>query len=132
MGPKEQEVRATLTSRPAGVLYKSEEARKVNSCFAGLFNGARSRGWMSPKGGLSLGKAECEWDWQEIWPRMVLMGLVEFELKPRPNHPDFGGFSADFTWGVTDFGLTVREDDNKYFKELMEAIRADEPEGVEH
>lgn len=128
MGPKEIAVRATLPSRPAAGLYDGTDlGRKINHCFAGLFNGAR-QGWLTGNGGLFLGKAECEWDWQEVWPEMKARDLVDYEIV-EVTHPT-GHISKEFHWNVTDNGRKVRKDDDAYFHELMAAMRADEPAAV--
>lgn len=134
VGPKERAVRATLPNRPAAVLYERDDiTRKINHCFAGLFNGARSRGWISPpRAGLFLGKSECEWDWQQVWPAMRNLGLVDYYTQERPA-PFTSGipWRIDFHWWITDKGWDVREDDLRYFRELTAAMDADESERMD-
>jgi hypothetical protein len=133
-GPREEAVRAALLSRPAAVLYSDDDdlLQKVARCFAGLHNGAL-QGHLNPGGGLFVGKAECEWDWQQVWPRMVQLGLVEFRLTPRANHPQHAShaFTALFEWRVTEYGQRVQEDDLRYFDELVDAMTADRKESAQ-
>jgi hypothetical protein len=124
-GPREQAVRATLNDRPAGIIYSA--SRRAQRCFAGFFNGALSRGHVTPSGGLFIGKAECEWDWQNTWAELKTLGLIEWTDEHRPNHPDIGGTSHYVHVSITDKGREVRADDLKWFNELMDAKRADDP-----
>lgn len=124
MGPKEQTVRETLSNRPAGLLEAI--SREATRCFAGLFNGARSHGWIGQGGGLIIGKAECQWDWEKTWPELRDAGLITWTTEDRPNHPDFGGHTTHIDWKITDKGWDVREDDLRYFNELMTAMTDDE------
>lgn len=125
MGPKEQAVRATLPGRPAAMLYEETDlGRKIFSCFAGLFNGA-FQGRITAKGGLFVGKAECEWDWQEVWPAMKELGLVDYSID-EVTHPS-GYVSKNLHWNITEKGFEVRDDDIKYFRELMDAMAEDDP-----
>lgn len=125
MGPKEIAVRATLPDRAAAVLYeRTDLGRKVRRCFAGLFNGAR-QGWLQPNGGLFLGKAECEWDWQEVWPALKEKGLVDYEIV-KDTSPTTGHVTERFQWNITPKGHEVRRDDTGYFAKLMEAIYEDD------
>ena len=126
MGPKEAAVRATLANRPASILYLDGTiGHQINRCFAGLFNGAR-QGHLTPNGGLFLGKAECEWDWEEVWPALQALELVEYRLEEVPAPGAVSGKMTKFHWSITDKGHDVREDDIKYFRELMDARTADE------
>lgn len=126
MGPKEQAVRATLAGRPAAILYEeSDLRRKINHCFAGLLNGARQQGRVNATGGLFLGKAECEWDWEHVWPAMKDLGLVDYCIT-ETTHPT-GYVSKDFNWSITARGLEVRKDDIEYFCDLLDAMSADRP-----
>lgn len=119
MGLKEQAVRATLPSRPAAILYKDTALRRrLNRCFAGLFDGA-VQGRITPNGGLSLGNPDCERDWQKVWPAMKELGLVEYSIEEVIER---GVPSRHFYWNITDKGHQVREDALKYFRELMEAM----------
>jgi hypothetical protein len=122
MGPKESAVRMTLGQRPAGELYHDADPR-VRRCFTGLFNGAR-HGHVTGNDGLFLGKAECEWDWEEVWPAMKGQDLVDYNIE-EVTHPS-GHISKEFRWLITDKGHEVRTDDIKYFRELMAAMEEDE------
>ncbi len=124
VGPKEQAVRDTLPNRPAGIINAVEN--KVSDCFAGIFNGCGSRGYLSADDGLKIGKAECEWSWRETWGALKSLGLIDWTEEEKPNHPDIGGTSRYVHLTVTDKGHDVREDDLKWFRELMDARRADE------
>lgn len=121
-------MRATLPSRPAALLHEDTDLRhKIARCFTALFCGAR-QGHVQPGAGLFLGKAECEWDWQEVWPAMKDLGLVDYKID-EVTHPT-GCVTKDFRWNVTEKGHDVRDDDNKYFEELMTAMGQDrEAEG---
>ncbi len=125
MGPHEAEVRRTLPGRPAGILYDVDP--RVSQCFAGLFNGAR-QGHLWPNGKLYVGKAECEWDWEQVWPVLRALGLVIYEIR-ETKHPT-GYVSQDFLWSITEKGHTVREDDNQFFRDLMDAMQKDRSETI--
>jgi len=105
---REQAVRDTLPHRPAGIIKAAPH--NVQNCFAGIFNGAHDKAWLRPDGSLFIGKAECEWDWQDTWGALKELGLVEWRLEERPNHPGVGGATTYFIWNVTDKGFVVRED----------------------
>lgn len=124
MGPLEKAVRDTLPSRPAACLYADRNMR-LNYCFSGLFNGARSEGWLRPDGGLTLGKAECEWDWREVWGELRKLGLVEWRLEERVALGAVGGKATYFFWSLTDKGRQVRDDDDRYSYEMVDAIIQD-------
>jgi len=123
-GPKENAVRATLATRPAGILDAFDN--RVSNCFAGLFNGARREGIIWPNGSLFVCKAECEWGWPGDWEKLRDAGLLTFRLEERPNHPSIGGTTAYVPWSITKKGWDVRDDDLAYFNELMDARRKDE------
>ena len=123
-GPKETAVRATLATRPAGILEGFE--RGVRNCFKGLFNGASREGHIWPNGAFKVGKAECEWGWPGDWEKLRDAGLLTFRLDARPNHPSIGGSTTYVPYSITDKGWDVREDDIAYFRELMAAREKDE------
>jgi hypothetical protein len=124
MGPNETRVRATLPERKAAIINGA--SRAAADCFSGFFNGASSTGHVLRDGSLKIGKAECEWDWQQTWPELMRLGLIGWTEEERPNHPDIGGTSRYVHLTITDLGREVREDDNRYFRDLMDAMRADE------
>src|SRR5882672_7309804 len=74
-GPNEQAVRATLPGRPANII--NEASLGAQGCFAGFFNGASSKGiiFVPENDSLTIGKAECEWDWRENWGELKKLGL---------------------------------------------------------
>lgn len=115
MGEREQAVRDTLPSRPAGVINGA--SGKAQHCFSGLLHGARAIGMIYPNGGLFIGKAECEWDWQDTWGELKSLGLIEWRVE-----------GNKLIWEVTDKGRAVRSDDNRYLDELVAAMRADSQE----
>lgn len=122
-GPREQAVWDTLPSRPAGIINATPN--DVNGCFAGIFNGCQSRGSLY-EDSLKIGKAECEWNWRHTWGALKALGLIDWreETVDAP-----GAKSGKATWvhlTVTDKGHDVREDDVKWFRELMNARREDE------
>ena len=125
-GPKEQAVWDGVTSRPAGIINGA--SKDANRCFAALFNGAR-KGWCSkPDAAPSFGKAEAEWAWPHGWSELKALGLVTWTSKEVPCHPSFGNVPpmVDIEWTITDKGWDVRDDDLKWFRELMDARDADE------
>lgn len=124
-GPREKAIRATLPNRPAGILAGA--TKEAQRCFAGFFNGASGTGHVSPTGGLHIGKAECEWDWQKTWPELKALGLLEWTEEDRPNHTDIGGVSRYVYPSITEKGCEVRRDDLKWFNELMDAMPAEDP-----
>lgn len=126
VGAEEAAIRATLAGRPAGVL--AGEDRRIWRTFTALFCGALPVGIVHADGGLSIGKAECEWDWLEVWPKLQALGLICWYVDMTPNHPKFGGHSMKLQWWVTDYGWAVRDDDLAYYRSLMAAIEADENE----
>lgn len=124
-GPKEAAVRATLPSRPAGIIQNVEN--NVNGCFAGFFNGCLSKGSLH-NGHLSIGKSECEWDWEETWGKLRELGLITWTTEQVPNHHTIGGHTTYVHLTITDKGWEVRNDDLKWFRELMDARDQDEAE----
>lgn len=122
-GPREQAVRDSLDTRRAGIINSLGHGPR--DCFAGLFNGALVHSaFVDAKDSLFIGKSECEHDWQQNWAVLEAAGLVEFTLTP--NTSPSGHMSTIFTWRVTKKGWQVREDDIKWYHELMQAIRDDE------
>lgn len=120
---KEQAVRDSLPTRPANVIQSlGQEAERT---FAGLFNGALRKGSIR-RDALFIGKAECEWYWPQAWQTLKGAGLIDYSLKEEPNHPTIGGTTNYLTWSVTDLGWDVRNDDIKWFHELMDARDSDE------
>lgn len=123
VGPEQAAVRATLAGRPAGVLKCDD--RRIWATFTGLFCGARAVGYVNGVH-LSIGKAECEWDWLDVWPKLQGLDLIGWYLDMTPNHPKFGGHTVKLQWWVTDHGWAVRDDDLAYYRALMDAIDEDE------
>lgn len=136
-GPKELAVRATLSERPAGLIERIElppEKRSdahgsVENTFAALFNGAR-QGYGHPERGPSFGKAEAEWGWPNAWYALRDAGLITITESIEEAPGAVGGKSLRVEWGVTDLGWQVRDDDLAYFRELMDARRADEADAI--
>lgn len=122
-GQNEHAVRSTLPARPAGILWGNDVLQRTRSCFAGFFNGAKKTGSLY-NGALKIGKAECEWDWQETWAALQDLGLITYTVETRT--APSGYEITDVTWTLTPKGRQVREDDLKYFDELMFAIQLDE------
>ena len=126
-GPREQEVWDGRDARLAGVIYAT--SRSAQNGFAGLFNGANSKGVIFKPGQRpSFGKAECEWAWPDGWNELKSIDLVEWSETKQPCHPSFGDVPPMIYihWKITDKGWKVREDDLKWFNELMSARDADE------
>jgi hypothetical protein len=124
-GPKEQLVWDGMPSRPAGLI--NQASRSANSCFAALFNGARNGTIFKPGQNPVFGKAEAEWAWPDGWNELRALGLVEWTERERPCHPRFNEPPMiEIDWHVTDEGHKVREDDLKWFRELMNARDQDE------
>lgn len=95
-------------------IYRKLEARNRTwaRAFVGLFNGGKRRGRVTPKGGLFLGKCECEpEDWRECYTHMRDIGLVEFRTEKEPNHPGIGGETEYAYIQPTKLGLAAREAD---------------------
>ena len=126
-GPKETAVRATLSGRLAETI--TEASAGARSCFAGFFNGASSRGSIWPDGSLKIGKSECEWDWEDNWAELKALGLIDWQIETKPNHPSIGGESKFVHLTITEKGRAVRADDLAYFRALMDAMDADEKNG---
>jgi len=121
-GPKEEAVRATLATRDAGIL--DALPHNVLYCLLGLFAGARSPGRVV-NGNLFVGKAECEWDWEETWTALKNAGLVEWSTTERPNHPRIGGTTIYLDWLITEKGSAARDDYWRWSDELMIARAED-------
>jgi hypothetical protein len=120
---KEQQVRDTLPNRPAGMI--NGLSREAQTTFAGLFNGGYKQGWFLPNGSLHMGKAECEWHWPAAYEELRDAGLIKYHTEDRP-HAKGGGSTTYLINEITERGWDVREDDLKWFRELMDAMRADE------
>lgn len=123
-GPLEQAVYDSKSSRPAGVILGA--SRGANSCFAGIFNGCRATGYIfvPERDDLSIGKYECEVNWRETWAELKSLGLIDWREENVPCHD--GSKMIHVHLSVTAKGLEVREDDLKWFRELMNARDADE------
>ena len=125
MGPRETAVRAGLGERPCGALYAGEDAeasRLERVTFAALFNGA-GQGLIGPAG-FSCGKAEAEMGWPGAWAGLQTKGLISFETGPE------GPAGIPVEWSVTAAGYQARNDDLRFFRELMGAIDLDELEAA--
>jgi hypothetical protein len=117
-------VRDSLAGRPAGRI--NALSQNAQHTFAGLFNGARCPGHFAPNGRLFVGKAECQWHWPAAWEELKAAGLIDYHTEERANHPSFGGTRTHLHWNVTALGQSVRGDDVKWFRELMDARGQDE------
>jgi hypothetical protein len=122
-GPREKAVRATLASRPAGVINDPSVHLKVRQCFTGMFAGCSRTGTLHGDS-LKIGKSECEWDWRETWGALKALGLIDWreETRTAPS----GARITDVHLTITEKGHQVRMDDQKWFEELMEARLQDE------
>ena len=123
-GPKEQAVRATLSSRQAGELRKLPHRRSIDgtawSTFSAIFSGVwRPR--IYANGVFRCGKAEAEWGWPTTWEQLRDAGLITLEILP----PDTIG-RRKVKFEVTELGRKVRSDDLAYFAELLDARKADD------
>lgn len=120
-GKNEQAVRSTLPSRPAGLIATADNA--VQSCFAALFSGAQRGIIFKPGQKPSFGKAEAEWAWPDGWNELRRLGLVTWVETETPCHPSFGDVPpmVEIDWQITKRGLEVRDDDLKWFREIMDA-----------
>lgn len=129
MGPREKAVRASLEGRPASLWHNLPErphaSGSASSTFASFFNGAR-KGMITTNGHFSCGKAEAEWGFPEAWDQLVTAGLITYEIV----ESEVPGWK-DVPWEITELGWQVREDELKWFHELMDAQRADMNERVE-
>jgi len=126
-GPNEQAVRATLPGRPANII--NEASLGAQGCFAGFFNGASSKGiiFVPENDSLTIGKAECEWDWRENWGELKKLGLLEWTEEPKT---DARGKPWVYVWPeITAKGREVRKDDVAWFRALMDAMSLDRKEG---
>jgi hypothetical protein len=121
---EEQAVCETLKTRPAGIINGAP--RNVQTCFAGLFHGAHSPASYVPGFSFYCGKAECEWDWRETWGALRDLGLMEWSENEEDAPGAVGGKQVKVPWSITDKGWDVREDDLKWFDELLAARRRDE------
>lgn len=124
MGPKEIAVRATLDGRPASTLRGIDRA--AQNCFAGFFSGAKSTGTiLQPEADdLSIGKSECEWDWRSTWGELKQAGLIDWTEEDVPCFDGSKMKRVHLT--ITEKGHSVRADDLAYFRDLMNAMDADE------
>lgn len=122
-GQYERAVRSTLPTRPAGVIWHKDVLQRTRWCFAGFFNGAKRTGSLH-NGALKIGKAECEWDWQETWAALQGLGLITYTVETRTAKTGYE--ITDVTWTLTPKGRQVRDDDLKYSDELSFAIQLDE------
>lgn len=94
--------------------------REWGNAFVGLFNGGRREGRVLPKGGLFLGKSECEPnDWRECYAHMQSIGLVEFRTEKRPNHPTIGGETEYVYIQPTKLAFAAREADLRAWRARM-------------
>lgn len=128
-GPHEQAVRDGLQSRLAAII--NDTSNKVQGCFAGFFNGCHATGslWGDDDKFLSIGKAECEWEWRETWGSLKALGLIDWTERTIPAPGAKSGKMTEVHLAITDKGHAVRDDDLKWFRELMNARERDEREG---
>ena len=124
-GSQEKAVWDGMPNRLAGVI--NQASREASRCFAALFNGARKGTIFKPGQAPVFGKAEAEWAWPNGWNELRSLGLVEWSEVERPCHPSFNSPPmVDIVWTITDKGWSVRDDDLKWFRELMDARDRDE------
>lgn len=124
-GPKEQAVWDARLNRPAGVILAA--SKEASRCFAGIFNGCSSRGviFKPDTDHLSIGKAECEWDWRKTWGELKSLGLIDWREEDVPCHD--GRKMIYVHLSVTEKGHEVRDDDLAFFRQLMDARDVDDP-----
>lgn len=95
----------------------SELSRDAQRCFAGMFNGCRSRGVIfSPdkSDALMIGKAECEWDWRLTWDELKRAGFIEFEEETVPCYD--GGRMVYVHLKITPAGHDARQEDLRLWR----------------
>lgn len=88
-------------------------------CFAGFFNGAINPAYVlvPEDDGLSVGKAECEWDWRKNWAELQAAGLMTYTVVPvrcRDNKEILHVY-----WQITPAGSKYREEDLRRFNEQL-------------
>lgn len=120
----EQLVLESLGDRPAGIIASAPI--NVRNCFAGMFNGCKATGSIGLNDHLFIGKAECEWDWRETWGDLKTRGLIDWREETIDAPGAVGGKMTKVHLRITDKGWDVREDDVKWFRELMSARDEDE------
>lgn len=124
IGPRERAVRDGLAKRPAAVIDGA--SKEASDCFAGLFNGALRTGHIGPNDDLFIGKSECERGWRASWGELRDLGLVEWSTEQsfRTDGVPLEG-RQELRWRITEKGWGVRDDDVKYFHEIIGASRDD-------
>lgn len=104
-----------------------ELSREASRCFAGMFNGCRGRGVIftpDKNDHLSIGKAECEWDWRRTWGELKEKGLIDFREEHVACHD--GSRMVYVHLSITQEGYDWREEDLRQWRKRMDEIQAEE------
>lgn len=92
-------------------------SREASRCFAGMFNGCKSRGVIftpDKSDGLFIGKAECEWDWRQTWGELKAAGLIDWTEEDVRTHD--GGRMVYVHLEITKKGSDFREEDLRQWR----------------
>lgn len=102
-------------------------SREASRCFAGMFSGCKRRGVIftpDKSDHLSIGKAECEWDWRNTWGELKASGLIDWEEE---NVPCYDGSRMVYVHlSITQKGYDFREEDLRQWRQRMDAEAAEE------
>ncbi len=125
LGNRELDVRASLLTRPAGVLSSLDPM--APACFLALAREeAQKKGELDRHDRLSIGCLVCECDWRTTWGALAKLCLISY--KQSLLRDDRSGRLATVTYWVTVLGLQAYNDHVRWNEELKSAIAADEAE----
>lgn len=96
-------------------------SREASRCFAGMFNGCKSRGIIfKPEDDcLHIGKSECEEEWRKTWGELKRRGLIDWREESVPCHD--GSRMVYVHLRITDAGHAWRKEDLRLWRQRVEA-----------
>lgn len=94
-----------------------ELSREAARCFAGMFNGCKSKGVIftpDTSDVLKIGKTECEDNWRVTWGELKAKGLIDWTEEDVPCHD---GKRMVYVWlTITDAGRARRAEDLRLWR----------------
>jgi hypothetical protein len=122
-GDRERDVRASLLTRPAGVLSGLDPI--ALACFLQLAREEAShQGELDRQDRLSIGCLACETDWRKTWSALAKLGLITYKQSLTRN--DRSGRLATLRYWVTVLGFQAHADHLRWTAELASAMDADQ------
>ena len=99
---------------------------KTRNCFAGMFNGCKGKGviFKPETDALSIGKAECEWNWRDTWGELKSHGLIDWQEE---DVPCLDGSKMKYVHlQITEKGHDWRDEDLRLYRIETQRLEAEE------